>query len=450
MAAPSIGSWVGFTNGSDPDGSASIDAGSNRKFVLAVLGELDLGALVGPTITVGGQSPDYNLSSSRDIASGAADLYVHAFVWDEATIGSMSGTDISWSDGITFSKISWGYVTIQNTTQAADPTGNANTSASATTLDITWSSATDANDRVIALGITNTANRGPIGFDTGITSRLQYEVSDYAAGVGDGVGGGDIASVMTVTTDEAAAAPMVVMGLAFAPVAAASMSIDSVGPADLNIIYDEEILVEIDGSGFGASQGTGAVTLNDTDPETTTPSVTVAQTETSWADDLIVFTVDKGALASNLVWLGVTDDGASASASKQITVRDAVPELVARRSTPTSKSIALGEAFSFDASNYFYSGDSQDRLAFSISGQPAGLSISSSGLISGTISDGEADNSPFTVTVTVTDRTGTTADDEFTWTVTGPTPDPPTESPTSARKHRPRGGRVAVGRCGRA
>lgn len=229
--------------------------------------------------------------------------------------------------------------------------------------------------------------------------------------------------------------------------ASPAASITSVGPADLNIIYDDEIRVEIDGADFGASQGTGTVTLNDTDPETTTPTTTVAQTVTAWTDTKITITVDKGALASNLVWLGVTTDGGGSSDSKQITVKAAVPTLVSTRTTPSSKNISEGVAFSFDASPYFYSGDSQDRLEFSQSGLPAGLSISSGGVISGTVAVGESASSPFSVTITATDLDGNSANDSVSWAVTAPTPNPPTESPASARR-RPRG-MTKIGRCGR-
>lgn len=210
-----INTWSSLTSGSDPSGSPTIDAGSNRKFVLAVMGETDLGSL-SVTVTVGGVAPSETITSNLEIGSGAADLALLTYIWDEADIGSMSGTAISWSDGVSWAKISWGYVTVEDTEQAA--TANKKlTSSSNTSLTLTWDETTTSDDTVIALGLTNTANRGPIGFDTGITSRLQYEVSDYACGIGDGSGGSAVASSMDITTDEAAAAAMSVIGLVFVP-----------------------------------------------------------------------------------------------------------------------------------------------------------------------------------------------------------------------------------------
>jgi hypothetical protein len=58
---------------------------------------------------------------------------------------------------------------------------------------------------------------------------------------------------------------------------------------------------------------------------------------------------------------------------------------------------------------------------YSASGLPTGLSINSTGLISGTIALGAAGASPYNVTVTVTDSQSLTAQRTFTWTVTPPT-----------------------------
>ena len=208
-----INTWSALTSGSDPTGSPTIDAGSNRKFVLVVMGETDLGSL-SVTVTVGGVAPSETITSNLEIGSGAADLALLVYIWNEAAIGSMSGTAISWDDSVTWGKISWAYVTVEDTEQAATANKKA-TSPSATSLTLTWDETTTSNDQIVAIGLTDTANRGPIGFDTGITSRLQYEVSDYACGIGDGAGGSAIASSMDITTDEAAAADMSVVGLQF-------------------------------------------------------------------------------------------------------------------------------------------------------------------------------------------------------------------------------------------
>ena len=59
-----------------------------------------------------------------------------------------------------------------------------------------------------------------------------------------------------------------------------------------------------------------------------------------------------------------------------------------------------------------------DTLNFSATGLPSGLSIdSSTGLISGTISDDAGDNSSYSVTITVTDDGAKSAQASFTWNV---------------------------------
>ena len=60
--------------------------------------------------------------------------------------------------------------------------------------------------------------------------------------------------------------------------------------------------------------------------------------------------------------------------------------------------------------------DDGGTITYSATGLPAGLSISSAGLISGTSSAGSAAGGPYNVTVFATDSTYT-ATDNFTWTV---------------------------------
>lgn len=215
--AASIGTWATFTNGSDPSGSATIDAGSNRKFVLAVLGECDLTSLT-VSVTVGGQSPSESFENQLEVGSGAADLAIHVYIWNESAIGAMSGSTISWSDGITWSKISWSYVTVTDTDQGA-VISDSDSSTAATSVNVIWPSSTDANGVVAAFGVADSANRGPIGFDTGITSRQQYEVANYAAGLGDGSGGASVAVDMTISNDGAANSALLGFGAFFAQTA---------------------------------------------------------------------------------------------------------------------------------------------------------------------------------------------------------------------------------------
>ena len=76
-----------------------------------------------------------------------------------------------------------------------------------------------------------------------------------------------------------------------------------------------------------------------------------------------------------------------------------------------------------------------NTLSFSASGLPAGLSINpSTGVISGTITDGQAVSSPYSVTVTATETSGSTplsGSASFTWTVTHMNHPPSITSPGS-------------------
>jgi uncharacterized repeat protein (TIGR02543 family) len=65
--------------------------------------------------------------------------------------------------------------------------------------------------------------------------------------------------------------------------------------------------------------------------------------------------------------------------------------------------------------------DLEDNLTYSISGQPAGLGIEpTNGHIYGIIAEGAAANSPYTVTVTVSDMINPPVSTTFSWTVTTP------------------------------
>jgi hypothetical protein len=200
-----------------------------------------------------------------------------------------------------------------------------------------------------------------------------------------------------------------------------AVSVDSVGSADLEIVYDNELRVEIDGTNFSASGN--AVKLHDTDPLTTTPSVSVTQTIRTESTTKITFDVDKGAHTSDNLWLEVENSGNTSSDSINVAVRDDPGAgAVATRANPSDTEFQSGQAFSFNFSEYFHAVDVQDTLSFTISGQPGGVDISTDGIISGVISEGEGASSPFSATVRCTDSDGNFVEDTFSWTVSPDSP----------------------------
>ncbi|HSM42669.1 MAG TPA: putative Ig domain-containing protein, partial [Afifellaceae bacterium] len=80
-----------------------------------------------------------------------------------------------------------------------------------------------------------------------------------------------------------------------------------------------------------------------------------------------------------------------------------------------------GDTVSLDVSGDFSDPDG-DSLTFSATGLPTGLSISSAGVISGTLPADASQSGPYTVVVTANDGEGGTVTDTFTWTVNNPAP----------------------------
>ncbi len=78
-----------------------------------------------------------------------------------------------------------------------------------------------------------------------------------------------------------------------------------------------------------------------------------------------------------------------------------------------------GATIAFDLSGHFSDPDPADSLSFSVTAGalPAGLSLSTAGVVSGTITQTAASGSPYSVTVTANDGQGGTASDSFQWSV---------------------------------
>src|SRR5690606_9173172 len=114
------------------------------------------------------------------------------------------------------------------------------------------------------------------------------------------------------------------------------------------------------------------------------------------------------------VTVTATDGTESIGASFQLNVLNVndAPVLVSARG---ERNRTADGAFSLDISGHFDDPDATE-LGFSASGLPASLSISSTGTISGTPTNADIANSPYSVTVTATDGT-LVATDSFTLTI---------------------------------
>ena len=109
-------------------------------------------------------------------------------------------------------------------------------------------------------------------------------------------------------------------------------------------------------------------------------------------------------------------DGRGGTAAGSFIWTITVPNRVPVVSTLNNRSDSTGIQISFSASSAFSDPDN-DALAFTATGLPDGLLISSVGLVSGTISNAAAASSPFTTRITASDGRGGTVTGSFIWTV---------------------------------
>jgi len=113
MAATISGSWNSAVE-TEPNGTATIGSGSNRKLAMFTLYEQNSqrGSIV---FTIDGDSYDevikyYETSTNLDCS-------IEAYIWNEATLGAMTGAAISYSDDSANTNFGWAYVTVQDCDQ---------------------------------------------------------------------------------------------------------------------------------------------------------------------------------------------------------------------------------------------------------------------------------------------------------------------------------------------
>jgi hypothetical protein len=157
------------------------------------------------------------------------------------------------------------------------------------------------------------------------------------------------------------------------------------------------------------------VTANDADGDTLSYSATGLPPDLTIdpASGLISGTVASDASSGSpyAVTVNVSDGTTTTPASFNWTVTNPVPVVT----TPADQTSQEGAAVSLQITA---SDPDGDTLSYSATGLPADLTINpATGLISGTVAAGASTNSPYSVTVSVSDGTDTT-DVTFTWTVT--------------------------------
>lgn len=406
--AGTIPAWSATSSGSPGATVPSRPAGNDLHLVYAILAR-DTESWT-PTFSIGTVSPTQTLTA---IDQGACHL--RCYIFDEADVDTMPNFTIGYSDGSEYinpmaSIAFW----VKDSEQATIVFDTDAVSGTALSLSTTGNTVNDLIVAIMAL-----ADDAPDidSWDTLTEVQQQNSGTQLTAGLAAG-------NTTDTTHDFTHDGSALNIGAYVLHFVGSSSVVDptilTVGPIAPAVIYDNEQIVELVCNDAEAAQGAGYVKLHDTDPLTTTPSVSVTQSIISWANGLVKFTCDGGALSPGTVWIELANDqGGATSLSIELKADPGSSAVGVRVNPVPDRSIALGEAFTFQSANYAFASDAQDRLTYGISGQPPSLvQDSDTGVLTGII-DSDADSgSPYTVTVTATDLLGNEASDEFTWTVT--------------------------------
>ena len=176
------------------------------------------------------------------------------------------------------------------------------------------------------------------------------------------------------------------------------------------------------------SSATITVLANDVDPDLDPLTVTAATAAHGAVvingDGTLTYTPDSNYNGPDTIIYSISDgNGGTSTAAVDVTVTPGNdgPSVVA---IPTINSTDSG-VINFDASAYFDDIDmhdpnvpvaARDALTFSATGLPPGLSIDPvTGVISGTLPPNASDLTPYSVTITVTDKGGLTTSTTFDW-----------------------------------
>ncbi|MDR7947756.1 retention module-containing protein, partial [Achromobacter aegrifaciens] len=133
-----------------------------------------------------------------------------------------------------------------------------------------------------------------------------------------------------------------------------------------------------------------------------------------------------GETATSTVSYTITDpSGATSTANVVVTITGTNDGPVSTSIADTS-GIDAQTGVSYNVSSHFSDPDTSDKLTFTATGLPPGLTIDpNTGIITGTIDHSASqggNNGVYTVTVTATDPSGATTSQDFNWDVTNPAP----------------------------
>lgn len=145
-----------------------------------------------PTITVGGQSPDYTYTNIHDLGN---DVVTGLWIWMEDTIQAMSGATVS-TGGTWPSTTSegWAYCVYRNVDQTIEPTVNYQEDASTTSIDIDTTS--DSDDVIIACVGHDNSGVGISTSDT-LDAHVDENCTDCRLIVAEGIGGDNTTTLTT-------------------------------------------------------------------------------------------------------------------------------------------------------------------------------------------------------------------------------------------------------------
>lgn len=416
------------------DPALAVPAGSNRvAYVCMYSRDATDGFYKATACTLGGQA--MTLIASKDPGgTGRKGLGIAVFRLLEAGIAAMSGVAIVPTWGDTNGTPDNPFYSIVYIGTAAQ--GTPNSTPANYSLDVSQA-AWDPGDIV---GIIDGRVLAFAHYGAGSTSAFDAMTQELTLVVGGSLAASAVVgSIATNNSDPidlalsygASSRPMLLSTFVINPtVTLVDPTISNVGPLDQEQIFNQEISVEIDGTNFEAAQGGGGVFLNTV---AALNGSQVAQTVRSWAANLIKIDVSLGALPAGALQLLVTNNSGGLAALP-VTVYAATGDPQIRATIPAQQ-IELGVPMSVDCKPYFFDSDAQQILTYSDVGAslPPGLSITAGGLVSGTLDADANTGSPYTVTLRGTDPDAQSADDTFTFTVTGFTPPGATPSANALR-----------------